>query len=202
MVSFLNLIKRTHQCTNLCSVLKDAVGQLTGGRGTVNCWLWLAGGRLWWRLGLMAGMWLGGQLLVSCGAGGCNCLCIGGGPAGWVEPHCTGVRALSPVGLLSQALSTEEKTGSCLLGPVCFFSRHYQLFFCFYFYFLPVTIKAHVSMRRPAGRQVFRRTGLSLYFADRRSMTYHCKQPIAVVSLVSKVPSSVIILRESRRLYS
>lgn len=53
-------------------------------------------------------MWLGGQLLVSCEAGGCSCLCIGGGPAGWVEPHCTGVGALSPAGLLSQALRKQE----------------------------------------------------------------------------------------------
>lgn len=41
--------------------------------------------------------------------------------------------------------------------------------------FLPVTIKAHVSVRRSAGRQVFRRTGLPLHFADRRSMKHHCK---------------------------
>lgn len=167
--------------TNLCSVLKDAVGQLMGGRGRANCWLWLAGGRLWWRWGLRAGMWLGEQLLVSCGAGGCNCLCMGGGPAGWVEPHCTGVRALSPVGLLSQALRTEEKTGRSRLKPA------FQVFHpkCYYYHimdrskpmggFLPVTIKAHVSMWRSARRQVFRRTGLSLHFADRRSMTHHCK---------------------------
>lgn len=67
-----------------------------------------------------------------------------------------------------------------------------------FFFFLPVTIKAHVSMRRPAGRQVFRRTGLSLYFADRRSMTHHCKQPTAVVLLVSKVPSSVITVEREQ----
>lgn len=65
-------------------------------------------------------MWL----LVSCGVDGCNCLCKGGGPEGWVVAHCTageeaGVTPASPAGLLSQALR-EEKTGwsQRLLGNV------------------------------------------------------------------------------------
>lgn len=161
-------------------MLKDAAGQLMGGRGRANCCLWLAGGRPRWWEGLRAGTLLGGQLLVSCGAGGCNWRCAGGGPARRLEPHCPGVRALSPAGLLSQALRVEEKTGRSRQKPAC-----YQNVIVtdmnintLSFSFLPVSIKAHVSMRRSAGRQVFRRTGLPLHFADRRSMKHHCKHAI------------------------
>lgn len=45
-------------------------------------------------------MWPWGQLLFNCGAEGCSCLWSGGGPAGWVDPHCACGGALSPAGLL------------------------------------------------------------------------------------------------------
>lgn len=90
---------------------KDAAEQLMGGRGKANCRFWLDCGRLWWWEGLSAGAWLGGQLLVNCGADGCSCLCKGGGPAGWMEPQCSaGVEAGVRAGLLlSQALRRENR---------------------------------------------------------------------------------------------
>lgn len=159
-----------------------------GGRGTANGCLWLAGGRLWWWwAGLGAGTWLWGQLLASCGHGGCNWRCTGGGPAGRLGPHRPGVRALSPTGLLSPELKTEEKTGRRRQKPACCqnVATHYIFFF-----FLPVTIKTRVSMWRSAGRQVFRRIGLSLHFADRRTMKHHCKQEITFSALCKSAPYS------------
>lgn len=102
---------------------------------------------------------------------------------GWVEPHCTGVeagfRALSPAGLVSQALrrgNKKEVSGfrvNCLkhnLIVTDISSTRLKTLI-----FVPVTIKAHVSLELSAGRQLFRWTGLSLHFADRQSMKHHCK---------------------------
>lgn len=41
--------------------------------------------------------------------------------------------------------------------------------------FVPVTVKAHVSLELSAGRQLFSWAGLPLHFADRQSMKHHCK---------------------------
>lgn len=143
-----------------------------GGCGSPNRWLRFAGGMLWWE-GLRAGRWLGGQLLISCGVDGCNCLCKGGGPAGWMAARSmeAAVAPVSPAGLLSQALEGEGGATVIYLA-----SLSLSEMLCRPVGALPVTIKAHVSLRRPAGGQVFGRTGLSLHFADGRTMKHHCQQ--------------------------
>lgn len=164
--SIIDRISEAITRTHFCSALKAALWRPTGGRGTANCWFWLADGGLWrWEL-LRAGRWLGGQLPLRCAADGCNCLCKGGGP------HSTAaVEAGVRVGLLSQALGRrDETTGrSWAFVDIRLIRRDV------YIHSVPVTIKARVSLRCSAGREVFGRAGLSFHFAERWSMKHHCR---------------------------